>query len=351
MKIKQFLLLPFAMLYGMITLTRNKLFDWKILPSLSYDTPIISVGNLSAGGTGKTPHVSYIVRLLHNSSCIAILSRGYKRKTRGFRLASERSTYLDIGDEPLQYKRNFKDIIVAVDESRRSGIEILSAHFPDLDVIILDDAFQHRYVKPGISILTTDFHNLYSSDLLLPSGKLREFASGARRADIIIVTKTPAVLSPITVRRITRLLKPREKQHLFFSYVEYGELIPFNTSAREYLLEECRHVLVFSGIANSYPLRDYLGTVFSNVKALDFPDHHSYKPRDIVKVRRVFGDILSRNKIIVTTEKDAMRLHSGELKEALEKLPVFYLPIQVKFHKEDNIIFDALIKDYVREYK
>jgi tetraacyldisaccharide 4'-kinase len=335
----------------MITLVRNKLFDWKVLPSRAYDIPLISVGNLSAGGTGKTPHVSYIAGLLHGSFRIAILSRGYKRKTRGFLLASERSTYLDIGDEPLQYKRNFKDLVVAVDESRRSGIEILSEHFPDLDAIILDDAFQHRYVNPGISILTTDFHNLYANDLLLPSGKLREFISGAGRADIIIVTKTPSVLSPITVRRITRLLKPRQHQHLFFSYVEYGELVPFNNSAIEYRLKDCRHVLIFSGIANSYPLKEYLGTIYSNVYDLDFPDHHAYKPRDILNVRKAFGDILSRNKIIITTEKDAMRLHSGELKEALKELPVFYLPIQVKIHKEDNVIFDALIKDYVRENK
>ena len=351
MKIKQLLLLPLAMLFGMITLVRNKLFDWKVLPSQVFEVPLISVGNLSAGGTGKTPHVSYIAKLLCGSFTIAILSRGYKRKTSGFHLASDRSTYLDIGDEPLQYKRNFKDLIVAVDESRRSGIEILIKNFPDLDAIILDDAFQHRYVKPGISILTTDFHNLYPNDILLPSGNLRESICGAKRADIIIVTKTPSVLSPITVRRLTNLLKPGKNQHLFFTYIDYGELVPFNSSAAKYSLEDIRHVIVFSGIANSYPLKDYLGTVFSNVYSLDFHDHHSYSTRDLLRVSRAFGNILSRNKIIVTTEKDAMRLHNEELRAILEELPVYYIPVEVKFHNEDNIIFDALIKDYVRENK
>jgi tetraacyldisaccharide 4'-kinase len=349
MKIKQLLVYPFSVSYGMVTFLRNKFFDWKILPSVEYDFPVISVGNLSAGGTGKSPLVAYIAGLLKGKNSIAILSRGYKRKTRGFRLASDRSTYHDIGDEPLQYKRNFGDVIVAVDESRRSGIKLLRRHFPALDAVILDDAFQHRYVKPGLSIITTDFHNLYANDFMIPSGTLREFRMGAKRADIIIVTKTPGTLSPITERRITGLLKPESDQHLFFTYIDYGELKPVQGEKDDELLGNCRHVLMFAGIANSYPLKEHLGTLYKNIHTLNFPDHHAYKPDDIKKLRKVFGQILSRNKIIVTTEKDFMRLQTNALQEQLAGLPLYYMPIQVKFHKKDNIIFDALIEDYVRE--
>lgn len=308
MKIKQLLLLPLALLYGCITCARNKLFDWNILPGNKYPIPLISVGNLSAGGTGKTPHVAYLVKLLQNDHKVAILSRGYKRKTRGFRLGNKYSTYKDIGDEPLQYKKNHPSITVAVDESRRSGISLLMKHFPDLDAILLDDAFQHRYVKPGLSILTTDFHNLYANDYILPSGTLREFHKGARRADIILVSKTPRVLSPITVRRITELLKPQKQQKLFFTYINYGELIPLYGERDEVLLGQHGNVLLFSGIANIYPLKEHLASVYKNVYSMKFPDHHAFTKKDILKVRRNFEDILSRKKLVITTEKDAMRL-------------------------------------------
>jgi len=350
MKLRQLLLLPLANTYGCITHIRNKLFDWHVLPSTFYKLPIISVGNLSAGGTGKTPHVAYIVNKLKNDHFIAILSRGYKRKTQGFNLAREQSTYEDIGDEPLQYRRNFKDILVAVDESRRSGIEILSSHYTELEAIILDDAFQHRYVKPGLSILTTDFHNLYANDYMLPSGSLREFRKGARRADIILVSKTPKVLSPITERRINELLKIKEHQQLFFTYIDYGNLIPLFEARDKTVLNDCNNILMFSGIANSYPFKEYLTSIYKNVFTMKFPDHHAYKEKDMQKIRKDFDQVLSKQKIIITTEKDAMRLKTPELQHLIQDLPNYDIPIQIKFHNEENIIFAARIKNYVKEH-
>ena len=226
MDVLRLLLLPFACIYGLIIAIRGKLFDWRILPSESFPVPVISVGNLSYGGTGKTPMVEYIIRLLQKEKKIATLSRGYKRNTRGFILATNQSTFEEIGDEPLQYKTKFSNLEVAVHERRRKGIKQLMKSFPDLDLILLDDAYQHRYVKPGLSILLTDFHKLFVNDYPLPAGTLREFRSASRRADIIIITKTPSVLSPITRRRLTALLKPKAHQQLLFSYISYGEPIP-----------------------------------------------------------------------------------------------------------------------------
>ncbi len=253
MNLSQLVLFPFSCLYGFIVFVRNKFFDWNIQPSAEYDNAIISVGNLSTGGTGKTPHVEYIIRLLQNDYSLATLSRGYKRKTKGFLQASKDSTYHDIGDEPLQYSQKFSDINVAVDECRRRGIESINSQNPDLDVIILDDAFQHRYVKPGLSILTTDFHNLYVEDYCLPSGTLRESKRGAKRADVIIVTKSPRVLSPITRRRITELIKPRAYQELLFTYLDYSEPIPLSKEQPDILHKKYSSILMITGIANSYP--------------------------------------------------------------------------------------------------
>lgn len=351
MNLKQLLILPLANTYGCVTCFRNKLFDWKILPSEEFDLPVISVGNLSAGGTGKTPHVEYIVRLLYKRNQVAILSRGYKRSTSGFILANKQSTYKEIGDEPLQYKQKFDDILVVADESRRSGIKILTRHFPNLKAIILDDAFQHRYVKPGLSILTTDFHNLYANDYMLPSGTLREFRKGAKRADIILVTKTSKVLSPITVRRITDLIKPQKHQHLFFTFIDYGDMIPLNGSTDMISPDQCNNVLMFSGIANSYPLQNYLSSQYKNLVQVRFPDHHAYTRKDFIKIRENFRQILSNKKIIITTEKDAMRLKTPEMKPLFDELPIYYIPIEIKFHNEDNVIFDARIINYVEKHQ
>lgn len=313
--------------------------------------PVISVGNLSMGGTGKTPHVEYLIRLLSDDHQVATLSRGYKRKTKGFILADDETTAKDIGDEPFQFKSKFKNIQVAVDEKRVNGIEKLEENNPNLDVILLDDAFQHRYVKPGLSILLTDFHNLYKQDYLFPSGSLREFRCGAHRADIIIVTKCASVLSPLTRTRINDELKPQPHQKLYFSYIEHGV---FTAIPGIKFIPDLKHkyasILLFAGIANSYPLEFYLKNLCIDLEILKFPDHHQYNDKDITRIVETFDRILSQNKIIVTTEKDAMRLLQPEFIKILKHYPVCYVPIEIKFHKEDKIKFDHQIINYVKAH-
>jgi len=349
MVVLRFFLLPFAWLYGLIMLIRGKLFKWKILPSESFSIPVISVGNLSYGGTGKTPLVEYMIRLLSEDKYVATLSRGYKRKTRGFVLANKDSTLEEIGDEPLQYKTKFDNIEVAVHERRRQGIKQLRSTFADLDVILLDDAFQHRYVKPGISIVLTDFHKLYIKDFPIPAGSLREFRSAACRADIIIVTKTPSVLSPITRRRLTGLIRPKIHQQLLFSCISYEKPVPLLKKHRKLLKDRYNSILLFSGIANSYPLQEQLISMCYELHVIDFKDHHTYTERDLKKIKNNFDNMFTKNKAIFTTEKDAMRLNKSALREVIQNIPIFYIPIKVKFHNGDNIIFDDQIREYVEK--
>lgn len=350
MNLLRLILYPFSLLYGTITWVRNKCFDKNILRSTSFELPVISVGNLTLGGTGKSPHIEYLIRLLSDKYKVATLSRGYKRKTMGFILADDSSTAKDIGDEPFQFKSKFDNIQVAVDEKRVNGIEKLQDINPDLDVVLLDDAFQHRYVKPGLSILLTDFHNLYNQDYLVPSGSLREFRSGAHRADIIVVTKCARVLSPLTRTRINDELKPQHHQKLYFSYIEHGVFkaipgIKFTPDTEK----KYATILLFAGIANSYPLEYYLKNICIELEIVKFPDHYHYNKKDIIRIVEAFDRILTRNKVIVTTEKDAMRLLHPEFIELLKHYPVCYVPIEIKFHKEDKIKFENQINDYVKE--
>lgn len=351
MNIVRVLLFPFACLYGLITQIRNKFFDWGIIPSKSFNMPVISVGNLSYGGTGKTPHIEYLIRLLHKEFKVATLSRGYGRKTKGFVLANEFSSYQEIGDEPLQYSQKFKKIDVAVDECRRRGIKLLSNLKPDLNSILLDDAFQHRYVKPGLSILLTDFHKLYVNDYPMPTGTLREFRRGAKRADIIIVTKTNSVFSPITKRRITNLIKPCKHQSLYFSYIKYSHKVALTDFVENPEKKKYNTIILFTGIANSYPLQEHLRNYCSELIILDFPDHHQYNVSDLEKIKTTYLDVFSKNKIIFTTEKDAMRLIKTDLFEKIKHLPIFYIPIEIKFHLGGEKGFEKQIVDYVKKNK
>lgn len=351
MGIVKILLLPFSLLYGFLMMIRNKLFDWKVLPAHSFDMPVISVGNLCMGGTGKTPHVEYIVRLLQQDHYkISILSRGYKRKSKGFIVADSSSTEEDIGDESLQYAVKFSELIVTVDRKRRKGIRKLMKRFPELDVIVMDDAFQHRYVKPGLSILLSDFHNLYKEDYVFPSGTLREFRKGADRADIIVISKCPSVLSPITRRRLIALMDVAPHQKLFFSYITYAT--PKNlpaTSLKKSPHSRYNTILLFTGIANPYPLQEYLSTQCRDLINIEYPDHHRYTMKDLGKIVDQFESIIGKDKAIFTTEKDAMRLNREEFKPLLEGLPVFYVPIEVAFHECDDTRFDKMVKDYVKK--
>jgi len=301
------------------------------------------------GGTGKTPHIENLIDLLNKDFRIAVLSRGYKRKTKGFRIAGKNSDSGDIGDEPLQIHKKFQNVVVAVDADRCNGINEVMQKVPKTDVILLDDAFQHRAVKPGLNILLTDFHRLYPEDYPVPVGTLREFRCGARRADIIIVTKTAKVLSPITVRRITDLIKPKEHQKLYFSYISYGNLKPLPGLNIEPPVGKINSVLLFAGVANIYPLQEHVRTLCSHLDTIVYSDHHNYSTGDFKKISKQFENIFTQNKIIITTEKDAMRLAIPKMPEMLVGLPVFYIPIKTKIHKELRNEFNNQIIQYVRE--
>ncbi len=326
---------------------RNTLFNINILPSKSYDFPVICIGNLSVGGTGKTPHIEYLVRLLKNDLKVATLSRGYKRKTKGFRFASEQSLAEEVGDEPLQIRKKFENIVVAVDANRQRGIELIKKQYPDTDVILLDDAFQHRRVDAGLKIILSDFHKLFTRNFPLPSGTLREFKSGAKRADIIIVTKTPKVFSPILRKILIEEIKPQPHQHLFFSYIKYGCITPLPGITEVPKLKKYYTLLMFTGIANTYPLQDHLNRSCAELISLNFPDHHSYTKKDLEYIRKKYTDIFSRKKAIITTEKDLMHLDKPGLIDIIKDLPVFYIPIEVSLHKNDREVFQKLILDYV----
>lgn len=350
MELLRILLIPFALIYGWIISIRNLLFNWKILPSVKFSLPVISVGNLSVGGTGKTPHIEYLIRLLSPDYDVNTLSRGYGRETKGFKKATAENYASQIGDEPLQYFRKFNSIGVFVDENRRRGIRTILKTNENAEVILMDDAFQHRFVKPGLSILLTDFHNLYSRDYLLPSGKLREPIAGASRADLIIVTKTERVLSPILARQIINELKPKPHQNVYFSYIKYGMFTSLWDN--DYALEggvRFGMILLFAGIANTYPIEEYLRDHCNELVVIRFKDHHQYTEQDLLRIKRNFDDLYSPNKLLVTTEKDAMRLLQPELVEIAVKLPVFYMPIEVEIHKNYKQQFDNQILNYVNK--
>lgn len=349
MKFYQALLFPVSLLYGVGMMLRNWLFSCGCLPSRKFETPVIVIGNLSYGGTGKTPHIEYLINLLRDRFLVATLSRGYGRSSKGFVLASKRSAYKYIGDEPLQFAKKYEEIKVAVDENRVKGIELLQNKFLNLDVILLDDAFQHRHVHPGLSILLTDFHKLYPDDFVLPSGTLREFPCGANRADIIIVTKTPKVFSPITRRRILGELKPRPNQQVFFSYIQYCAPIAVTPSSIPVSPYSSTMILLFSGIANDYPIREHLRRYCRELEVMKFPDHHPYSLDDFKKIKTAFDDLPSRKKVIFTTEKDLMRIKTPELSNFIKLLPLFYLPITIEFHGEDKNQFDQTILNYVEK--
>ncbi len=344
------LLIPFSVLYGLIIRVRHFLFNIGILKSTSFPIPVIGVGNLSLGGTGKTPFVEYLVRLLIEENNIATLSRGYGRKTKGFRLANSESTYETIGDEPMQYYYKFGNkITVAVDENRKNGITQLLKADKKPNVVLLDDSFQHRYVKPGLSILLTDSHKLYKDDYLLPAGTLRDTVSAAKRADIIIVTKTDKILSPFTRKDIVEKLCIKPNQHLFFSYISYGKFFPFPGVNKFDDTQKPGLIILFSGIANPAPLIERVRMLCGEIITIQFSDHHMYNEKDLLKIKNEYDTAFPRRKIILTTEKDAMRLINSPYFRLLKDLPLYYIPIRVKIHKQDSLTFRNQITDYVKK--
>ena len=350
MRILKLFLYPFALLYGAGVLIRNIFYDVGILPSKKFSFPIISVGNIAAGGTGKSPHVEYLIRLIENKYEVATLSRGYGRKTSGFLEVTNNSTFFDVGDEPLMFYKKYPAAAITVDGNRMRGINKIKELHPDNKCIILDDAFQHRSVVAGLNILLTEYSKLYINDLLLPTGYLREPEFGARRADFIVVTKCPSIFSPVDARAIRTKLKIKDYQAVFFSYYKYGELKPVyaNQNAPLPKLNSKLSVVLVTGIARAKNMYFVINEKVNNVNHLDFPDHHIFTLSDINKVVKTFTELKEENKIILTTEKDAMRLHVPGIEEILKEFPIYYVPVKVEFHGKDKENFDENILTYVK---
>ncbi|WP_299519893.1 tetraacyldisaccharide 4'-kinase [Winogradskyella sp.] len=331
MKFIRIILFPIVPIYFFVTWIRNWLYDKGIMSSKSYEIPTICVGNLSTGGTGKTPMIEYLIRLLKDQKSVATLSRGYKRITEGFVLGDEDATADTIGDEPFQFFRKFKDIKVAVDGNRQNGISQLLSLEDKPEVILLDDAYQHRRVKAGLNLLLTTYSNLYADDIVLPTGNLREPRSGAKRADIIIVTKCPTDMSEAEKNKIVIKLKIKPEQKLFFSHVDYAKDV-ISKHGKIDLITLPNFTLV-TGIANAKPLVEFLEKQQLKFNHIEYPDHYSFKPNDI--------EMLSNKGLIITTEKDYVRLSDNEILEP----NLYYLPIEVAIDNSDD--FDNAIKSFV----
>ncbi len=345
------LLLPFSLLYGLGVSLHDVAYRAGLLKSIKFDVPVISVGNLSVGGAGKTPHIEYLIRLLKDYVNVATLSRGYGRKTQGFLTVHPQMSAQQVGDEPLQFKRKFPDITVTVSESRAFGIPQIMMDQPETQVVLLDDAFQHRAVTPGLNILLTEYNHLFTRDWLLPSGRLREWRSGYQRADIIIVTKCPQELPDSEQARVTNEIKPFSHQQVYFSYYKYGQ--PYYIFNARYVadLQSDWQVLLVCAIARTEYLTDYLQEKVESVTILEYADHHLFTEDDMREVKVAFDRIQSEKKIILTTEKDAMRLELHRKLLIDNQLPVFALPVQVEFHSGGSEQFDQTIKDFLLNFK
>ena len=346
-------LLPLSWLYGLGVGFRNLLFEMGILKEHSYQTPVISVGNITVGGTGKTPHVEYLIKLLKDHLHVAVLSRGYKRKSRGFVLSDKDTPMPMIGDEPYQMKQKYPEIDVAVDAKRTRGIEHLTSGTytkKEVDAILLDDAYQHRYVKPGLNILLVDYHRLIIYDELLPAGRLREPLSGKDRADIVIVTKCPKDLKPMEYRVITKAMNLYPYQQLFFSTIEYSDLQPLFGGDSTVTLSQLsdHHVLLLTGIASPQQMTHDLQPLIPQLTPLTFSDHHDFKEKDIALINDTFAS-LPEPRLIITTEKDATRLKLAKGLNEEVRNHLYVLPINVCILQEQAEVFNQQIIDYVHK--
>lgn len=337
------LLAPLSLIYRSVMALRNLCFDKGLCSSRSFGFPVISVGNITVGGTGKTPHVQYLVNLLGSNGNIAVLSRGYGRSTKGFIIADAMSTASEIGDEPFQTSVRFPSITVAVDEDRAHGIGILSGK--GIDTVILDDAFQHRKVRPTLNILLVDWSRNILDDMVMPAGRMRESASGRKRADIIIFTKCPEGLDSRSMDEASARISVRPDQKVFFSTFSYGNLRPMVQGTE---IPESPGILALTGIARPQPMVDFLKTKADHVELLQFPDHHIFSMADMKKVSARVHDI-GTDAIIVTTEKDESRLKGLELPEELKKR-IFILPVKVSFIREQDL-FDSLVLKHIESFK
>jgi tetraacyldisaccharide 4'-kinase len=346
MKLLRFILFPFAIIYGAITVLRNGFYRVGIFKSSKFSLPIINIGNLSTGGTGKTPHTEYLIRLLKDNRKLFTLSRGFGRKERGFIIANDESTATQIGDEPLQYYKKFGgEIGVAVEANRVNGvIEICRSH-PETDLVLLDDAFQHRAIYAGLNILITDYSRPFYTDFMLPVGNLRELRRGKNRAEIIVVSKCPN-FNEVPKDVIRKKLRPKSNQHIFFSRIKYGAIFELYADSQMPEVGD-RNIILVTGIANAKPLSNHLAKNNSILHHFNFNDHYNFKLADITEIHNLFDKFAGENPMIITTEKDAMRLLNKAFVSTIQKYPWFYQSIEIELDNE--IEFNEIVNHYVEK--
>ncbi len=344
------LLSPFTALYGLSISVRNSLYKWGILKSASFNIPVVGVGNLTLGGAGKTPHVEYLIRLLSPYLKLATLSRGYKRKTKGFKMVERGDNSLIVGDEPLQYFLKYPHVRVAVSESRSIGIPMVLNRHPEIQAILLDDSYQHLSVTPGINILLTEFSKPYSDDVLMPSGRLREWRTGADRADIVVVTKCPDDIDDVTRKDMRGKLDINSAQRLYFSKYVYGPLYHLIDASR-YPLSNFDRVILLTAIANESYLLSYIESHVAEVHTMTYEDHHDFSPHEVSLLKQQYDHLGHEKTAIVTTEKDATRLilHHAFIKE--HNLPIMVLPLKVQFLDQDGPAFNDDVKSFLMDFK
>jgi tetraacyldisaccharide 4'-kinase len=348
----RFIFFPFSVLWGTFMYIRRNIYHK--LQRVTHDKSAICVGNLCLGGSGKTPHIEYLIRLLEKHHLnIAVLSRGYGRKTKDFRFVDSLCSSQEVGDEPLLLYKKHNSISVAVCNNRIEGLKKLYEKLPETDIVLLDDAYQYLPLKPGLSILLTDYYHSYMRDFIFPVGNLREGRSAAKDADIIIITKSPKVIPTIEERIILNKINPLPHQKVYFSYIEFGEIFPLTQRGKEIQHEgvRIRSVVAVCGIANPYPFLEYVKDNFAERQQLVFSDHHRFTKEDVRKIRNCWERSMQKNCVIITTEKDAVRLVNSELKKEIERLPLFCIPIEVMFHRKHKESFEDQIIKYVDKNK
>jgi tetraacyldisaccharide 4'-kinase len=349
--LKRIVFSPLALVYGATVSIRQLGFRTGLLRSSRFDIPIISVGNLNIGGSGKSPHIEYLIQLLSSYIDVSVLSRGYRRKTEGFLIVEPDNSALEVGDEPLQFKRKYPEAVVAVGERRAYAIPQMLYRHNNIKVVLLDDAYQHLAVKPYLNLLLTDYELPFTRDYLLPAGFLREWRIGYRRADIIIVTKCPPYLSIAEKEHIKKEINPLPNQYIYFSYYEYGRPYHIFTPSVEMDLTADTDVLLITGIANTDYLVKKLSATCKSVTSLSFEDHRLFSNYDVAQMKLLYDNLTSRKKVILTTEKDATRLELHREFIYNNQMDIFALPIEVKFLFDEGLHFDNMIKNRLLNFK
>ena len=358
MKLLKLLLFPAGIIFGILVGIRRWLFLKNILPRTNCSVASIGVGNLSAGGTGKTPVSLYLIKLFEKNRSIGFISRGYQRKSKGLIEAEKGTPWYQLGDEPFLVKKRHPETHVISDGNRKRAFQYLIKKEPEVGLIIFDDVFQHLWIKPGFQILLTEYSRPFYKDFILPAGYLREFRSNARFCDALIVTKCPNILSPIERRHVEHEIGKYTQAKIYFSHLNYLPLRPvsayftsekFQEISTNQLKELC--TLGVCGIANPFSFEEYLRRNSNFSSMVKFPDHHQFTDRDVEKIKLIFGQIKADKKIIVVTEKDVVKLSSPEIIDEVKNLPMFVLPIEVKFNDKDQTEFEKTIKNYVEQNK